>query len=353
MVANAENHTDSTPPSPGSPRSVAKHHLDRLRAKSEALNIEVQEFSQEFESVTHEPESLTALRAQADILSAEVRKLEHVFQNATGHDCQQEIWDAVQQALRKRYLAEVVSLRAAASLSKHGCMLPKLERRAARKHISSQGSDNASSTEMPLTSTDSDGSDVASPTASFGISSDASGGCTSDDSVSMETSYVLGTPPSPPKPMVVPSPKWLPPEATPAHTHHLQHCNTSTFYESDIEVPSPVCPDLRTPAKLPLPLEVSNFEHPYQLDDQQDIGEASCLSMSIEDWCDPEIRQIHSRPPPLNKESNKKATEDDQDHIVTAMEEDVQTALEVLGFRRCKGHEEESESLLSVFWPFL
>jgi len=389
MVAACNDVTDSDPQFPCSPRSFAKAHLDSLLRESAALNKDVLEFSQDFDSQADEPESLRALRSQSSILSAEVQNLERVFQNATSDSCKQAIWDAVQRALRKRHLAELVSLRAAASFSERVGTLPELDHRARRKHTSSKSSDNASSTEMPLTSMDSDDaytscsshahtieqdSDDASPTLSNATRSDvpcrtsidhqqessveSSAACSdaldshrSSQPVSMENSYIIETV-APPKPMAVPSPKFgkfVAPETASAKSCFQHECNMAPFDPSYLEMPSPICPDLRTPRKLPLPIEYRTATvHADELD-QHDIRDASCLSMSIEDWLDPELRQMPRQP--SQDQVKKKRSIFGDDIEITAMEEDVQAALEVLGFRRCKGDEEESNSLLSAFWP--
>merc|ERR1719316_2426535 len=166
--------------------------------------------------------------------------------------------------------------------------------------------------------------------------------------MSMENSYIIETV-APPKPVAVPSPKWLPPVTVPGHAYYQQEYSAAPFDQSYLEMPSPICPDLRTPRKLPLPIEYRTATvHADELD-QHDIRDASCLSMSIEDWLDPELRQMPRQP--SQDQVKKKRSIFGDDIEITAMEEDVQAALEVLGFRRCKGDEEESDSLLSAFWP--
>jgi hypothetical protein len=146
----------------------------------------------------------------------------------------------------------------------------------------------------------------------------------------------------PPKPMAVPPPKWAP--------------SPSAYPFLDDVMPSPVCPNLGMPPKLsPLDQEGRRVSELEQLDSsaesghyQSGITEASCLSMSIEDWFDPEFRQVRNQSS-FENVPNMKANK--YGEVQTAMEEDVQMALEVLGFRRAKEDEDGSASLLSDFWP--
>lgn len=361
MVASSENDPDNepniAPQLPCSPRSFAKAHLDRLRSESDALHAEVEELSQNFNNLCDEPESLRALRVQFDVLCTEVHHLEQVFHNAAGDDdYQQVIWDAVQRALRKRYLAEVASLRAAACFSGQKYAVASVDsvhERRGRSRSSLKSSDNTSSTETPnLSSSEESDSHCGQifgppPLIIHSIppfsSSEESDSHRSGESSCIENSYVE----TPPQPIAVPQPKWISP---------------ATYPSFDNIMPSPVCPDLRTPSKMFL--EGNIFIEPQQIDssgegghctrladddivmvpdDQRNVIEASCLNLSLDDWFDPDFRQMHHGPSRAENE------------VQTVMEADVQTALEVLGFRRSKDDEEpevlKPEPLLPVLLP--